>query len=244
MTGAPRSGTTLLRNLLIANSALVGTDRESSGLIRFRDFSTFSIGELTDDKWQHLLAQSDGLPNLFDNLAAEFITLKNGIRFVDKVNVTNWRLRYMRRFFPRAKFINIIRDGRDTFCSARRHPNVHQSGSIKKFATYWATCVELPSQTLMPSKLINLRYEDLVREPSAVMQKVMEFIGVNFEGNQISAKYYSEVSSLKKSAVHRNLAKPINTSSVGKWREQLSDSEKLEFFSHAGKILQKWKYVV
>jgi len=244
VTGAPRSGTTLLRNLLIAHSALIGTDRESSGLFRFRDFSKFKIGELSNDEWMSLLNQSQGLPELYDRLAKVFIHLKGGLRFVDKINITSWRLQYMKRYFPNAGYVNIIRDGRDSLCSARCHPNVRQSQSIGKYAIYWSKCAMLPCNVLPSERLYNIRYEDLVSNPAEEIRRLMQFVGFEFEDQQVSVQHYSKVSSLKKIEVHQNLDKPINTSSVGRWKHELSKCEQQEFSAVAGDALKTWGYEI
>ena len=244
VTGAPRSGTSLLKNLLVSHSRLVGTKRESTGLLRWRDLTQFSVDEFTISQIQTCYRNANSATEFYTAIASLFGVGEkgDGTRFVDKVNVRYWRLRFIAHYFPQALFVNIVRDGRDAYCSARHHPNVLQSGSLKKFAKYWQMCVGSPEKALPQSRLITIRYEDLVTNPSGVLQYIMQFLGLQFEPTQIDVNTFGAVSSLAKRKVHDNLAKPISASSAGRWRKDLAEQDNLEFVKIAAEDLQRFGF--
>lgn len=235
--GAPRSGTSLLKNLLCSHSVCVGTDRESTGLLRLRNLGKFRLGELSPDDWRKHYMTARSLPELFELTATTLREAAGANEFIDKVSIREWRLRYMCRYFPSARFISIVRDGRDAYRSALKHPNVHQSDEVRKFARYWVSCIEAPSLYLPPDQHRSIRYEDLVTRPAEVLQEIMQWLGLKYEDQQVSPSVYGRVSTLRKRRVHRNLANPITTKSVGKWRLELSESEIKRFNAVAGKQL-------
>jgi Sulfotransferase family len=243
VVGAPRSGTTLLKTLLVAHPLVGGTDQESTGLFRLRDLRTYRLGELSDEEMQRLLRESrHDLIRLYDLVVAALLRRRSKARFTDKLTVRAFRLQYVARHFPQSLFVNIVRDGRDSYCSAVRHPNVPQSDDIRTFAKYWASCVRIPVQTVPAERLLNVRYEDLTSEPETHLRRIMEFCGLEFAPQQVDVACYSTTTSIKKLEVHQNLAKPINTSSQGRWRRDMSETEREAFCRIAGGVLAECGY--
>lgn len=239
----PRSGSSLLKNLLVSHSQLNGTDSESTGLFRIRSFNTYSLGEIPDEKMKKMKNEAKNLTAFYQDVANFLLVKKGGCEFVDKFSISGWRLRYLKRFFPKARFIQIIRDGRDSYVSALKHPSVHQTKTIEQYAKYWKRCVELPEKLLVKEQLIILRYEELVTEPEETLAALMDWLGYDFEEAQLDVHVYANVSSLgNRHAQHRNLLKPINSASVGRGIRELSLHEKAVFNSVAGKTLKRHGY--
>ena len=113
--GCPRSGTTLLKSLLAAHPAIAGTDRESTGLFNFRDVYDFEIGELSHEQIRKLIANSSDLIEFYDAVARELRDRSGATTFVDKIQPRRYRLTYVLRRFTCARFLNIVRDGRDCY---------------------------------------------------------------------------------------------------------------------------------
>ena len=242
IVGVPRSGTTLLKTLLVAHPAIGGSDYESTGIFGFRDIFQYKMGELQPEHIQDLLRKSGDIIEFYDNIVACLLERLGKQVFVDKLQVQSYRIAYVRRFFPNAVFIHIVRDGRDCYCSALHHPNVQQSSSIERFATYWKRSVALPQRTIAPERLFQVRYEDLTTEPAHHLAQLMEFVGLAYQEQQVDVGHYSTTTSIKKREVHRNLAKPINARSQGRWRQELSQHEKETFEQIAGQALAQFGY--
>lgn len=143
ITGAPRSGTTLLKTILTAHSRIAGGDYESTGLFRVRDLYSYECGELTKEQVHDLLRKSHSLVELYDSVADALLAYWGGDVFVDKIWPRAFRLKFVVRHFPNARWLHIVRDGRDCYCSARKHPNVPQGENLETFANYWMKCNRL-----------------------------------------------------------------------------------------------------
>lgn len=242
--GAPRSGTSLLKNILVANPRLFGCARESVGLFRIRAIETFSIEEIPDRMMRDLVKGSRDLTHLFERIgtAINYCTQNDTSTLLDKVNITYWRLLYLRHFFPLSRFVNIVRDGRDCYCSAKQHPHIPQSHSVKTFAKYWNKCALLPEKWIPCTKLTTIRYEDLVTRPAETISEVMRFLEIEYTSDQILSEQYARSSSLHMFSYHDNLERPITASSIGKWKNEMSEPELIQFNSLARQALRKFDY--
>lgn len=240
--GAPRSGTTLLKSLLAAHPVIGGSDYESTGIFGFRDIFKYALGELSPSHVQELLGRSNDIIQFYDLLTHALLELKQKQVFVDKLQMRSYRIRYVSRCFPQAKFVAIVRDGRDCFCSAQLHPNIPQSRSVDTFARYWRKCVTLPRQILPSNRLFILRYEDLTLDPERILRDVMTYLKVDYHPNQVSVKQYAATTSIKKRKVHENLARPITATSHARWRVELSPSDINRFARIAGNELLHYGY--
>lgn len=238
--GCPRSGTTLIKTLLVANPELCGTEWESTGIFRVRDFDRYSMVELPDDVIAGFVHESPHVVTLYEKVVGRILEDRQLNHFVDKVSIRRWRLRFLNRHLPNARYVNIIRDGRDTLCSARRHPDVWQSQTTASFARYWKECVTLPQLLLADRQLISIRYEDLTADPEGTLRKVMTFLGVEFHDCQLDpVAYRPQIATVD---VHQNLSKSVNTSSVQRWRSDLSAEDQSLFLELAGEQLDQWSY--
>ncbi|MFZ5610051.1 MAG: sulfotransferase family protein [Pseudomonadota bacterium] len=198
--GCGRSGTTLLRLMLNAHSAFAIPEESHFiyHLARDRAAGRYRKG-LNDEKtWaalldyfeNHSFVQRWGLamPALMARLRAlpqhsfkhVFATIFAAYReqqgkplWGDK---TPMHVNYMflvRRFFPNARFLHIIRDGREVAMSlltrtwGPRH--INHAGYYWK----WLVLAGLVGGHLMgPARYRQIRYEDLVRDPEGVLRAV------------------------------------------------------------------------
>lgn len=242
IVGAPRSGTTLMKTLLVAHSQLAGTDYESTGIFRMRDLESYCPSDLDAGSMTAIRRETDGIVSLFDRVAEAVMRKRGATGFVDKLTVQRWRLKFVARHFPNARFICIVRDGRDCLCSAQRHPNVSQSDSVAGFAKYWKFCVETPASIIDDVRMAMVRYEDLTADPEPTLERLMAFVEHPFEVSQIDPSVYSATSTMKKREVHKNLARNINSQSQQRWRTDLPGADVAEFESVAGAALQTLGY--
>jgi len=242
--GCPRSGTTLLKSLLVTHPALGGTLRESTGIFNIRDIFEFGLDEMSSDEMTALLSESNDIIEFYDRVADALLTQSRKTVFVDKLQPRGYRLAYVLRRFPESRFVNIVRDGRDCYCSALRHPGVAQSRSIARFAQYWQSCVGLPATLVPENRRITITYETLTSQPRVWLPRVMEFLGLDFLEQQIVVEHYAQTNNLGKVPWHQNLARPINTNSHGRWRKELTVAQNAEFCRIAESALVQHGYVL
>ena len=130
------------------------------------------------------------------------------------------------KLFPESKYLHIIRDGRDVALSLLQKkwgPN-----NIYACATYWRDCNSKTSvieQIKTKGLLHKIRYEDLLSNPQKELEEVFSFLGVKEDQKKISS-----------------VIKPIIQNNFNKWQERMSPSEIKLFENIASDILNQNGY--
>ena len=125
---------------------------------------------------------------------------------------------------PNAKFVYLVRDGRDVAASMLR-------GHLHEFHVYFAAqnwawtqrhCLSALADPAVSERIYLLKYENLIDSPEDVMRDLMRFIGLEFEESQL--QYYRNKNVLehaKRSRFWKNLAHPINRKNKGEYKDNL-----------------------
>ncbi|CAH1385737.1 sulfotransferase family protein [Candidatus Nitrotoga sp. M5] len=125
---------------------------------------------------------------------------------------------------PNAKFVYLVRDGRDVAASMLR-------GHLHEFHVYFAAqnwawaqrqCLRALADPAVSEKIYLLKYENLIDRPEDAMRDLMRFVGLEFEETQL--QYYRNENILehsKKSRFWKNLAYPINGKNKGEYKDNL-----------------------
>ena len=212
--GAPRSGTTLLQNILAGNSKLCSIDAETG---------MFSMQNIFDMNRRHfrlptheinqLLKESKDIVDFFNKGVKRVVENNNAEIFVEKTPQHILHLNFLLKHFPNAKFVHIVRDGRDAFCSAKKTKGFIPQNTINSYAKYWKQCVSIPMQLSTNKSLYTISYEQLSLDPKEEIEKLMSFLDLHFEDNQINPKSFG-ASSKSDTKEFSKLKSKISTSSV------------------------------
>lgn len=91
-------------------------------------------------------------------------------------------------FFPKSKFIHIIRDPRDVLDSSSNYQNWHFE--VGDFTKKWNDSVRLTTinSDLNPNNYMVVKYEDIVKNRREAFQDICEFIEVSFEEQMLEMK--------------------------------------------------------
>ena len=197
IVGAERSGTTLLRLMLDHHRLLachfefehavemVGDDGSFPPIEAYRQWlpaqRSFSGSGVTIDQSLDFLRLVDSF--LVQKRVSEGKQIVGGT-----VHKHFDRLQHL---WPDARFIHIIRDGRDV---ARSCVAMGWAGNSWGGADRWITAETLWDELrckLSTSDYCEIRYEDLIREPRKVLAEICDFIGVEFDGGMFD---YAETS--------------------------------------------------
>jgi hypothetical protein len=211
--GAPRSGTTLLRLMLDAHSELaippetgfltLGAQLKGRGdKLRERFFRAvinhpepapswpdFEIPEETF--WQALteitpFTVCEGYRAFYRLYAARL----GKPRWGDKTPIYCLSLDAIRRVLPEARFIHIIRDGRDVALSLREMW-FSPGWEIETQAAYWRKCVLAARRAgVGRTYYLEIRYEDLILNTCETLGRVCDHVGLSFEPAMLS--YYTQ----------------------------------------------------
>jgi Sulfotransferase family len=252
IVGCPRSGTTLLRLMLSAHSRI---SISSEGAYIYHLRSTLrSYGDLSDPRQLKALHE-ELLPLLetekflsipsFDQLlgwVARFGTDLQSIitfygtweaRAAGKERLTWWgdnapyhvyHVPFFNYLFPTSKLILVIRDPRDVYASSKAALDYDVHTAIGAWEKALLDGV-LAKSYLGSERVRQIKYEDLVMAPRARLQDLCAFLGVEYE-EAMSIYHNSDAAkAVAKLDHHKNLLRPVFDSSVGRYRQILTQEE-------------------
>lgn len=147
------------------------------------------------------------------------------------------------RDFPNAQFIFITRDGRDA--SADYLESAFGPTNIFCAAEVWKMCQNVVKpwrEKLRPSQWLDIRYETLVREPEAILQKICKFLGEEYSPSMLDF-YTSDIAVRRgRTRDHKPLGHPVSDRYIGIYRRLLSVRDQQIFAAVAGKEQQEAGY--
>ncbi len=219
--GMPRSGTSLVEQILARHSAVHGAGELNE------------MGEIA-----HLLSQKygssgGGYPAIFqpintnelDTLATGYLNVVRGKggdakRVVDKMPNNYLYLVLINMLFPGARVLHCCRDARDTCLSEYFQDfggdlsytyDLTTVGAVhvqyQRLMAHWAKVLDIP--------MLDVNYEELVTDQESISRKMIAFCGLEWEdgclrfyesGRQVATRSYDQV------------RRPMYNSSVGKWQ--------------------------
>lgn len=264
--GAQRSGTTLLRLMLNAHSKIAIPEEGGFWKPMLRQFKRYpqkTMGGRELEGYLHYIREDPQfklwgvdpaplfesiikdlhltLSELIDRTYRYYAASKGKAIWGDKTPSFFRMIPMLNTHFPTARFIHIIRDGRDLFLSWRRMEQNKKNTSI--VALEWAFKVKKAQEALKEigqGRSMSIRYEDLVSSPEATLRDVCAFLGLEYEQNILS---YWKTSDQFIGSHHSDLIfKPVSTSSVGKWKLKMTRAEVDKFEWVAGDLLKDCGY--
>jgi len=138
--------------------------------------------------------------------------------------------------FPKAKFIHIIRDPRAVVLSMRKKAQQFpwawdaERKYIGRACQYWQDAIEIHrkySELLSSQCYWVVKYEDLVTNPERTLRPICDFLNITFSPQMLEhhKRDFLGFRDLDSQPHMKNTLKPVFTSSIDKWREELSPQE-------------------
>ena len=147
----------------------------------------------------------------------------------------------LRGLFPEARFIHIIRDGRDVYLSVRQ--NDPSKGNIAVTALEWSYKVSKAKKELSfvdQNHVLELKYEDLTNETADELKKICSFLQLDYEPNMLN--FWRTSRDFLGSSHSQLISKPITRISVNRWQRELTSKELNCFETIAGSMLDSLGY--
>jgi len=270
IVGCPRSGTTLLerivnahRDLAIVHESrwitriyeerrrLTPDGRVTPKLVRrlSRERAAAPFG-ISGERMAGLVEEYSGRPmsdlvtRLFDDYAERHNKPLSGDKSPGYVRY----LHLLDQLWPRAKFVHIVRDGRDVFLSV-----ADWGKGAAAFATYgaepaltaarwWEWYVRLGREAgadLGPERYHEIKYEDLVAHPERETAKLCDFLALPFDERMLRFHEGRTVDNPRFDA--KKAWRPV-TRGLRSWRENMSPADVARFEAVAGDLLLETGY--
>ena len=267
--GSGRSGNTLLRSILSGNSDIsippesyripfaikkfhIFNNRDWEDIVpqvlkEFEDCKEFYTWEIdiTDaqKRLENIADSKRTLSNIFDELFCTYTEKHSPGSKIwgDKTPMNTLYLDWVGTVFPRSKFIHIIRDGRDV---ASSYLKMERYDTILEAANRWINSIESAQSfgSKIKENYIEIRYEELVTKPEEVIKYTCDFLDIDYDSKMLDhTKQVKKLGDTDKEH-HSNLSKPISSDSVGKWRNNLSESDQESITKLLHKHLQRLGY--
>ncbi len=268
IVGCGRSGTTLLRLILINQGDIIIPPEcnflekslkhfkntiiiNDSFLKKYVDFlySITSFSYLNFDKDFLYNFLKDYKPkNLYDCIELIYIAYMkkyNKKRWGDKNPFYVLNLDLINNIFPDSKVIHVIRDGRDVALSYKKT----KFGPPNMFvmAKRWEKCIKRGKEwgQKYPDRYLEVHYEKLITNTESEIKKICDFINLEYKPSMInidSSKLYNKLIPSQRKEHHKNLKKSVIKNNYSKWKKEMS-LEDLKTFEWVNKdILKKLGY--
>ena len=187
IVGFPRSGTTLLEQILASHPDVAALEERSCLEDSIADLflDGKALERLAKSKSEELGAYRAAY---WRRVAANGVEAR-GKTFIDKMPLNTVLLPLIHRLFPDAKILFAIRDPRDVVlsCFRRRfgmNPAMYQMLTLRGAADYYDTVMRLGVlyREKMPLNLREVRYEALVEDFETEARKHAAFLGLDWSG--------------------------------------------------------------
>lgn len=252
--GCGRSGTTLLRMMLDSHPRIC-CGPESS-VFRRRALDPDALADRFGLARHELRAIRDAAasrPAFIEAFAALCLRAGGKVRWAEKTPRNISRIGAIFHFFPDARFVHVLRDGRDVACSLRTHPR-HKvvDGKLVPLDTWkplagcarrWRDDIECSRPWWSDPRFHTLRYEDLVRDPGAVLRRLMAFLGEPWDDALLAhAADGSSSRDVTRFAQNPEAIGAVNAASIGRWERDLDARDRRIFKRIAGSLLVELGY--
>jgi hypothetical protein len=270
VVGCPRSGTTLLQRMLdnhpqlaVANDSHfiprvmenvpIGVDPLLTPELveQVRTYRRFYRLALPDDAVREAARESRTYGEFVGALYSEYGRLHGKPLAGEKTPDYVRRLPRLHPLFPWARFVHIIRDGRDTALSILQWARGGKGPSrfelweeepVAVCALWWrwlVTTGRRDGRALGPARYHEVRYEDLVARPETTLRELASFLGLPYAPEMAA---FHEGKTRHDSGLSAKEAWLPPTRGLRDWRTQVSERDAELFEALAGDLLSELGY--
>lgn len=217
IVGLPRSGTTLIEQILSAHSSVQATDE-----LPYLERIALNL-EMNGGYPGRLMVLSEGertfLRQQYLNGASTYLKQESDY-FVDKYPGNFLHIGLIKRIFPESIIIDARRDPRDIAISSYRQLfNVRNefSNSFDGIYEYYRGYRAMMAhwQSVYPDQIKVVNYEQLVRSPDEEIQSLLDFCGL--ESERGCFEFYKQKRAVMTPSVIQ-VMQPMYISSIEQWR--------------------------
>jgi hypothetical protein len=255
IVGLSRAGTTLLSRMLDAHSEIaifpetwmyVVLDRLGC-LKEFRN--PWQTALFFDEVWKNLISYRDPAARvvaleaaretgylgpsarLLEQLGRAYARERNAKIWGEKTPGHALWLPQIRALFPQARILFMVRDPRDVLVSyderwdeGRRDTKyiANTAALLKYYLSHLLRRSAFP-----PEQIHWVRYETLAANPAAELQRVCNFLGVDFQESMLTfyRRYTNVEQEMPDGKYHALLGRPVTTGKIGRYREALTQTQ-------------------
>jgi tetratricopeptide (TPR) repeat protein len=230
IVGLPRSGSTLVEQILASHSGVEGTMELPNVLNIVQEFDDMAPGRGGYPQTVRGVTREQlaGLGRRYIEQTAPLLQLERS-RFTDKLPNNFSHVGLIQAILPHATVIDVRRHPLDAcFSTFKQYFAQGQNFSydLEDLGRYYRCYLALMDHwdTVLPGKVLQIRYEELVRSPEAGIRRLLEHCGLEFEPACLS---FHETQRAVRTPSAEQVRQPIYTSAIGYWRHFEKELEPL-----------------
>jgi sulfotransferase family protein len=180
-------------------------------------------------------------------------------RYGEKTPTYVQKMKLIQRALPEARFVHVIRDGRDVALSVLDR-TVREIGPADVARRWQKKITKAREDAPALHDYLEIRYEDLILDTEPTLRRVCEFIELDWDPlilgyHERSAERLQEMARAlpgdgrakeltvdRRLATHAMTTKPPDADRVARWRKQMSDTDRAAFEQVAGELLRELDY--
>ena len=218
IVGMPRSGTTLLEQVLCAHP-----DVETAGELRTLAQAARRMTEVGENPWPEGIAAV--APDLLVDQAQAYLDVLSArsgaaAKVVDKMPQNFLHLGLAALLFPKAVIVHCVRDPLDTCLSNffQVFPvGIDFAYDLSDLGHYFRNYQRLMAHwgALLGAQLVTVCYEELVSDPEKLLRPLLQSLGLTW--NDACLSHQQSVGRVDTLSLYQ-VRKPLNTGSTERWR--------------------------
>jgi tetratricopeptide (TPR) repeat protein len=222
IVGLPRSGSTLLEQILASHSRVEGT-MELPNILRFVGDLEGRANQGDDARYPAILC--DVKPEVFRQFGEKYIAdtriyRTNRARFIDKMPNNFRHIGLIHSILPNARIIDARRE--PMACCFSNFKQLFASGQeftygIEDIARYYRSYVQLMRHwdEVLPGRILRVQHEDVVEDLEGNVRRLLDFCGLDFE--PACLEFYKTERSVR-TASSEQVRRPIFKEGLDQWR--------------------------
>lgn len=224
IVGFPRSGTTMLEQMLDAHPGYASMDERATlqRCIERMESRGFEYPHGLDRLDREA---ADDLRAVYWREVAKVIALKPGEQLVDKNPLNMLRLPMILRLFPNAKIILALRHPCDVLLSCymqnfRSPAFMVLCSSLERLAKSYVNAMRfwIHHQALLSPDTLVLRYEDTVGDFPAQVERIGAFLGIEDRAFLAQFSQHAARKGYISTPSYSQVVEPVNARAVGRWQ--------------------------
>ncbi len=221
--GMPRSGTTLVEQIIASHSQAMGAGELNK---------MFLLSKKLMADGEKGLVFADNLTELtsgdLHKMAEEYLSIltrqvsDNPTRITDKMPTNFAYLGLIKILFPNAAIIHCRRNPLDTCisCFTTHFGNLEMMGfsyDLEVLGRYYQEYEQIMAhwQSVLPGQILTVDYENLIANPQAICRNIIKHIGLDWE--QQCLEFHNNRRHVQTASAWQ-VRQPLYNSSVGRWR--------------------------
>ncbi len=222
IVGLPRSGSTLLEQILASHSQVEGT-------MELAEIATYTVDleghnrDFSQRRYPGVLAEltPEDLTRYGERYIADTRVYRTGkAYFIDKMPNNFRHIGFIHLILPNAKIIDARRE--PMACCFSNFKQLFASGqeftySIEDIARYYRTYIELMEHwdAVLPGRILRVQHESVVDDLEGNVQRILEFCGLDFE--PACLEFHKTERSVR-TASSEQVRRPIFREGLDQWR--------------------------